>query len=432
MGQTITVEAKAWGNVGIFTGNRSITGQDGETYARPPGAGVNGGFGAVLARRLFDADPDVDHVFVHSNNVVVRRTRSWDETDIAAARDVIEGLFVHYGDDWEHEPPVGGEGAGLVVGHHAHPAVASPLDPVETDRLRAAHYNATITRLHRAHESLWVLDVTPDQPIEPYAAGQYATLGLGYWEPRIDEVREAIPDEQLRKLARRSYSISSSILDGAGNLLDPVARQAVEFYVVLVEKDWQEHPAVLTPRLFLKDVGDRIYLGRKIAGRYRVDRLPGPDTDVVMLATGTGEAPHNAMTLELLRKGHRGRIVSVCTVRYRRDLAYLDVHRSLEERFPNYRYHPMTTREPEDAGRKVYIQDLLTSGGLEDDLGGPLDPQQAHIFLCGNPAMIGLPEWDGDTPVFPEVTGVAELLVQRGFTIDRRGAPGSVHYEEYW
>jgi hypothetical protein len=46
--------------------------------------------------------------------------------------------------------------------------------------------------------------------------------------------------------------------------------------------------------------------------------------------------------------------------------------------------------------------------------------------------MIGLPEWEDDEPVWPETTGAAELLVERGFTLDRRGVKGNVHYEEYW
>jgi ferredoxin--NADP+ reductase len=44
--------------------------------------------------------------------------------------------------------------------------------------------------------------------------------------------------------------------------------------------------------------------------------------------------------------------------------------------------------------------------------------------------MIGLPE--GDPETWPPTTGVVELLVRRGFTLDRRGDPGNIHFEEYW
>ncbi len=43
--------------------------------------------------------------------------------------------------------------------------------------------------------------------------------------------------------------------------------------------------------------------------------------------------------------------------------------------------------------------------------------------------MIGLPE-RGETE-YPE-SGVVGILAGMGFTPDRRGAPGNVHYEEYW
>jgi ferredoxin--NADP+ reductase len=139
------------------------------------------------------------------------------------------------------------------------------------------------------------------------------------------------------------------------------------------------------------------------------------------------------MTAELLRRGHEGEIVSVVCVRYRRDLAYADQQAVVEERFPNYRYVTLTTREPDNEGDKVYIQDFIESGRLEEVLGSPLDPANTHMFLCGNPLMIGLPKWDDDgTMHFPETRGVCEILHERGFTIDHLKERGNVHYEEYW
>ena len=64
--------------------------------------------------------------------------------------------------------------------------------------------------------------------------------------------------------------------------------------------------------------------------------------------------------------------------------------------------------------------------------GPTLDPATTHVYLCGNPAMIGLPEWEGDEPRFPETVGMCQILHEMGFTIDRRGVKGNVHYEEYW
>ena len=105
----------------------------------------------------------------------------------------------------------------------------------------------------------------------------------------------------------------------------------------------------------------------------------------------------------------------------------------MAERYSNYTYLPMTTREPENMDNKMYIQDLITSGRLEEELEEPLDPEKTHVYLCGNPAMIGLPKWDDeDRPQFPEPLGAAQILHERGFTLDHRRERGNVHYEEYW
>ncbi len=294
------------------------------------------------------------------------------------------------------------------------------------DELRLQYYNATISHFDHSHEDLWVIRVRPDRLDATHRAGQYTTLGLGYWEPRVDDADEGLDDGKWASLIRRSYSISSRILDAQGYLVDPHEQDEIEFYVVHVRPGGGRIPA-LTPRLANKRAGDRIYLGPKVTGRYTLAPVDDPNLDVVFLATGTGEAPHNAMVTELLRKGHRGRIVSMVTVRHLRDLGYERTHRHLEERFPNYRYVSLPTREADI--EKRYIQDVIRSGELAEMLRHDLDPDRTHVFLCGNPAMIGIPEHGSST--YPE-GGVVGMLAERGFTPDRRSVPGNVHYEEYW
>ena len=46
--------------------------------------------------------------------------------------------------------------------------------------------------------------------------------------------------------------------------------------------------------------------------------------------------------------------------------------------------------------------------------------------------MIGLPETVDGEEQFPETVGAVQLLVERGFKLDRRNDPGNIHYEEYW
>lgn len=433
MGQRIENAFTLMGDVAIFSGDRSLGGQEGETFSSPAEAAAGGTYPAMLASRLFETDDAIDHVYIFSNDVIVRRAGGWDDRALETTGDTLEGLFVFYtGREGEDEGPIGGEGAFVEVGQASPGASPGGIDEPTAAALRNEHYNATITYIREIHEKLWILGVLPDTGMPSFEAGQYATLGLGFWEPRLDGLVEDLSPEQARKLARRSYSISSPMIEKDGRLVLLADETAVEIYVVLVERDWQEQPALLTPRLFLKQEGDKLYMGRKIAGRYRLDKMSDPEADVFFLSTGTGEAPHNRMIVELLDAGHAGRITSACTARYWRDLAYVEEHRELERRYPNYRYLPLTTREPENRDGKVYIQDLISNGTFEEVVGSDLDATRMHFFLCGNPAMIGLPEWKDDQPEFPDVVGVAELLTERGFTLDRGRDVGTIHYEEYW
>jgi ferredoxin--NADP+ reductase len=309
------------------------------------------------------------------------------------------------------------------------------MTPDQIADLRRQKYNATLLRLFKANPDLLIMRVRPDFPLQPHKPGQYTVLGLGYWEPRSPGCQEEqlAPSEETR-LARRSYSISCSVLGEDGGLL-PGQPDWLEFYIVLVRKSSKLHAPALTPRLFLLREGERLFLGEKITGQYTLDAVRPGDT-VVFLATGTGEAPHNYMLWDLLRRGHSGRILSACCVRYRQDLAYRATHERLMQRHPNYTYLSLTTREADNVGGKLYIQDLVASGELERQLGRPLDPANTHVFLCGNPGMIGVPEKDREAGklLYPQPPGVVEILTRRGFQTDQHAQKirGNLHYEEYW
>lgn len=357
-------------------------------------------------------------------------------TDAAIATGRV--IFLGVPDEDPTVPTAGGWEVGNVVAEavfpdlEVAPARSKLLQRAQSgaiEELREEHYNATITHFEPTHSDLWVLRVRPDHGDTSHVPGQYASLGLGFWEERIDDAIDDNLDERWTKLIRRSYSISHPIFDEHSYLARQVHSDELEFYIVLVQPTPDNVPE-LTPRLALKRPGDRIYLGPKVAGRYTLNAVTDPRSTVVFLSTGTGEAPHNSMITELFHKGHMGPIVSGVTVRNWADLGYLEKHRELETRFPNYRYLPMPTREADVPKR--YLQDLITDGDLAEAAGGSFDPENTHVFLCGNPAMIGLPTSDDGVERFPETTGVVELLTKQGFKLDKRNDPGNIHYEEYW
>jgi ferredoxin--NADP+ reductase len=304
--------------------------------------------------------------------------------------------------------------------------------------LRRRRYNATVASLRKINPDLMIVRVRPDFPRPLHRPGQYCTLGLGMWEPRFPGCQEEIrkPGDES-KVVRRAYSISCSVLGDDGRLLDLDATDWLEFYIVLVrETDDPARAPGLTPRLFMLREGDRIQVGERITGHFTLDGVKPTDT-VVFLSTGTGEAPHNYMLWELLKTGHRGPILASCCVRYGRDLGYQPIQDRLVREFPNYTYVPLTTREADTGGRKVYIQDLIAPGQLEERLGRTLDPTATHVYLCGNPKMIGVPVKNPQTHErrYPQPPGVVEILETRyGFTADNPAAKvrGNVHFEEYW
>ncbi|HEX6984074.1 MAG TPA: ferredoxin--NADP reductase, partial [Planctomycetaceae bacterium] len=208
------------------------------------------------------------------------------------------------------------------------------------------------------------------------------------------------------------------VLAGAGGEL--------ELWVTLVTSETDD-PSRLTPRLFALRPGDRLFVAPKPFGRYGLDGVT-PAADVLLLATGTGEAPHTAMVPALLAGGHAGRVAAVTSARRRSNLAYLDAHRELERRFANYRYVPVTTREPENldpshpayVGRR-HLQDLFVTGDLADAIGWTPDPRRTHVFLCGRPEFLGV----GPSATAAE-PGMAPLLAAAGFPAER------VHTERYW
>lgn len=315
---------------------------------------------------------------------------------------------------------------------------SAPLEAEEAQLLREKHYNATIVERIDAHSDLARFRIQPDAPIPEFEPGQYVAVGLGNWEPRLEGTQpERVPEKKLRKLTRRAYSISCPMLDRENQLAPVNSIDYLEFYITLVrQSDAADKPPVLTPRLFKLGVGDRVEVQKKITGHYILQGIQ-PDDTVLMLGTGTGEAPHNAMATKLLAANHRGMIVNVTSVRNRSDLAYAVEHKELMSRFANYRYLPFTTRDPENLDPnhpefvgKQYLQELFTTGRLAEAAGDPLDAANTHVFLCGNPAMIGYVPPGAEPPKTP---GMLPLLAEAGFSneADCEGA-GCIRFEKYW
>lgn len=104
MGQKIEVTSVVAGDVALFEGDRSITGQDGYGFSSVSESEAIATTAARLAAQLFGNDAKTDYVFVLSNQVTVRRADGWSEESVAETIGIIRDFFVFYEEN-RGEPP---------------------------------------------------------------------------------------------------------------------------------------------------------------------------------------------------------------------------------------------------------------------------------------------------------------------------------------
>ena len=236
-------------------------------------------------------------------------------------------------------------------------------------------YNGRLSRWEEIAPGLAIVGVQALETPFPFEPGQYATLGLLGSE----------------KLVQRPMSVSSSADD----------LSEYEFFIRRVEAGG------FTPLLWQRSVGDPI----NIKGPKGKFLLQDDGRTALFVASGTGLAPFISM-IETLRDRRQQRdIVLLHGVSYDYDLAWRQQLTELEEgsEFP-LRYVATVSRPKECptwsgcTGRvETIVESQLDAFGLA--------PENATLYLCGNPEMI---------------TAVDELATARGFP------PEQIHKELYW
>ena len=272
--------------------------------------------------------------------------------------------------------------------------------------MAASALNAMVTARIEVAPSLVILRVAPDGwELPAFKPGQFAVLGLpaeASRHPVADP--EGDPAPKPGALIRRSYSIASS----------SVEREYLEFYLTMVRS------GSLTPRLFALHVGDRLWLGPKIAGLFTFEQVPR-GADIVMIATGTGLAPYMSQLRSTVLHEPGRRVAVMHGARHSWDLGYRGELIAMQRVRPHLLYLPVVSRPDEEpsawAGEVGYVQDLWHRGVLQSHWGARPGPASAHVFLCGNPGMIET---------------MAALLAGEGFREHTPRHPGEVHVERFW
>ncbi len=262
--------------------------------------------------------------------------------------------------------------------------------------------NCVITQTVQVSPIMKIIKVKPNGWHFPnFEAGQFVGLGLAPDAPRSSEATEEHAPPKPDKLIKRAYSIASSSTD-----------QAIEFYITLV------HSGQLTPRIWELKIGDGIWMGKKAVGMFTLDQIAN-ETNVIMIATGTGIAPYMSMLRSNALK-RKGKILVIQGAANSWDLGYSSELRLLANMIEGFQYYPTIT-DPEKEptgwdGDTRFVQDIWVSGLAKKLCGFSPTPENSHIFLCGNPRM---------------VDGMKEVLAIEGFTEHSRRVIGQIHAEEF-
>ena len=241
-----------------------------------------------------------------------------------------------------------------------------------------------VTRITNQTDTLFSLHVKA--PIRPFTAGQFAKLGLEIDGERI----------------QRAYSY-----------VNAPDNNDLEFYLVSVGD------GKLSPRLAALQPGDELLITDEAAGFFVLDEVPDCET-LWMLSTGTAIGPF----LSILQYGQdleRFRhIVLVHAVRYAADLSYLPLMQQLQQKIGSDKLRIVTvvSREMTEGSLHGRVPALITSGALEAAAGLPLNAENSHVMLCGNPEMVK------DTQNL--------LKAERGMRKHLRRKPGHITSEQYW
>lgn len=267
------------------------------------------------------------------------------------------------------------------------------------------NFNAIVHKKIEVAPGLIILQVRPDGwELPEFEPGQYGVLGLPGSAARVElsDPEESAPDPE--KLIKRAYSIASSSKE----------KKYVELYITLIRS------GALTPRIFGLNEGDRLFLGPKFKGVFRLDHAP-EEANLVMISTGTGIAPYMSMIRSEFTTRPDRRFALLHGARHSWDLGYRAELETLDYYFEGFTYAPTISRPEEERegwnGYTGYVQELWKKGVAQKACGCDLTPDNTHIFLCGSPAM---------------VEELVTFLADEGFKEHKKKDPGQVHVERFW
>ena len=275
-------------------------------------------------------------------------------------------------------------------------------------------YNASIVIVNSNDEAR-VIRVYPDDYRMKYKPGQYGSLGLeSYNNPN--------------KILKRAFCISSSMINISNKKL--IKHDDLDYYEFYFNKVPNTTREQLTPKLFGLRNGDRMFCGEKIVGYYTTDNLMD-NMNVLLLGTTTGESPNNSIVAELLS---REKVSNICNVTIGQpgwESLYFKHHQALMNLYSNYIYRTLHLEKFLNLEAMITLALDDTDYSI-DNFGFKLNSNTTHVFLSGDPAMIGAPKKKGRWEYEQSISGIIPILTSNDFEVSTRFKPGNIEYECYW
>lgn len=232
------------------------------------------------------------------------------------------------------------------------------------------------------------------------------------WNARLFSLRIEAPLGEFKagQFVRVALDIDGERVARPYSLVNAPHEEVLEIFFNIVP----EGP--LSPALAKLKKGDSVFVSDKPAGFLTVDEVP-PAKNLWLLATGTALGPFLSVLKTDSPWQQFEKIILAYSVRSKDELAYVDViDQLLEKHADQLVFVPCITREQVEGAIHGRVTAAISDGSLEATAGIGLSPENSHVFLCGNSAMI---------------TEVTELLEAREMRRHRRREPGHIATEKY-
>ncbi|MAW35041.1 MAG: ferredoxin--NADP(+) reductase [Gammaproteobacteria bacterium] len=242
---------------------------------------------------------------------------------------------------------------------------------------------------------------------------QGEVVDVKHWTETLYSVKVSAPNVEFiaGQYTKVSLSINDQEVARPYSFVNSPNEDILEFYSVSVPNG-----PLSTAMQKLKE-GDNINIGPKGNGFLILNEIPITE-NIWMLATGTAIGPYLSILKTKDSWTKFKKVVLVHAVRYEKELTYQDTIRDIKDQYGDrFIYISYVSREETSTSLRGRIPKDIGNGVLEKEANIQMNPNNTHVMICGNPAMLK------DTTV---------ELKKIGLKKHRRSSPGHITTENYW